>query len=307
MAGESVSPASEILKRIYHEDDLLAQRTAYFITANAFLSVAFAALLVAKPPAGVNVLPGELAIIGLALFLAYFSLAFGRRHAIAIDFWRQVEKAHPESFSDSVQRDFYRTGWAAVTGAGSMWVISAVPHKSQTASAVRGSMYGSAPWRLGFVGSTNNAIGVLVPTAIAVYWVLVSIAIPSPDGSGIPVIPLALVVVTGSFFGWMWAHRPWAQFAVVGSVEFRQIGLPPETEWGLTVDPQSIKVSTKARGPQQIVCHLPCGLHRYTIEGVSGYTAAQASGSVDVTEGGAKVEVEFVPGGPQPSPPVPAR
>lgn len=302
MSGNSASPASEILTRIYHEDDLLAQRTTYFITANAFLALAFATLLVAKPPPGIDVLPGELAIVGLALFLAYFSLAFGRRHAIAIDFWRQVEKARPENFADSVQRDFYRDGWATVRGTGSISVISAVPRRPETPTGANGSVYGSVPWRLGFVGSTNNAIGVLVPTAIAVFWVLVSLAIPSPAWSSVPLIPLAVAIVASLCFGWMWAFRPWAHFEKLGSLKFTEIGLPPGTPWSLTLDPQSINVSTSAYG-LQIVCHLPLGRHSYTIGQVPGYIASQTSGWSDVTEAEATIQIVFAPVGPPPPPP----
>lgn len=304
---KNAGTTSEILKRIYHEDNLFAERTWYFITANAFLAVALATLLLGAPQSGVNARFGELAIIGLSLFMAYFYLAVGRRHAIAIAFWRRLEASGATEVKDSWQRDFYQNGWVAIPIRDSngnptltTCVIRAVPRREESAATgqASGSVYAAVPWRYNWVGSTNDVLGVLVPWSMAIFWIIYSLVLTTPAPQWAPWLPwttVSLAAVSLPIFLWSWINRAWVHvesFTDGEIIELTQTGLPTGLTWSVTFRPDPGPWTSKACDPIRIR-NLRRGRHQYWVKipcSDSWWLTQRYSGHIDT---GDHATVEF--------------
>ena len=197
------------LERIYREDELLAHRNLAFLTASSFLVIAFVNVLVASQLATLGKSLVELAIVGIGLFLSFFSVALGRRTVLAINFWRECENAglKAEDVTDAALFSFYTEG-SAVLPRG---VIIVGKNDSTNIRGTPGSVRYAIPWRWSWVGSTNDVVGVLLPLSFAIFWMFLSFMV-FPDWSfqvGVITVPSSLLVGIGTaavvvpFFIWM--------------------------------------------------------------------------------------------------------
>ena len=130
-------------RQLYHEDNLLAQRTYNFLTASVFLSAIVAIFLTRFDATVTKGVAGAIAVFGT--FLSLLQIALGRRCHVAILFWRTYARLLELRFSipvDYLLFEFYEKG--SVT---TQWGrIVAKP-------AAGYPMYSRFPWTL--VPSTN--------------------------------------------------------------------------------------------------------------------------------------------------------
>src|SRR5229473_4401189 len=96
-----------VINRIYHEDQLFAQRTYVLTTSHAFLIAAFAIFSTIKQVP----LSAFLAILGMGL--AIFQATYARQANRVIGFWREYAKlieAKSKIKFDSLQYGFLESG-----------------------------------------------------------------------------------------------------------------------------------------------------------------------------------------------------
>src|SRR6266851_8772280 len=96
-----------VINRIYHEDQLFAQRTYVLTTSHAFLITAFAIFLHSGP----LLLSAFLTILGMGL--AIFQATYARQANRVIGFWREYAKlieAKSKIKFDSLQYGFLESG-----------------------------------------------------------------------------------------------------------------------------------------------------------------------------------------------------
>lgn len=156
-----------VIERIYHEDNLLSQRTYNFSTVQAFL---VAALAFSSSNPGKQNLAYVVAIFGLGLSL--FFVPLGLRNSNAIAFWREYLK-YLESKGvpavDSTLFKYYRNGKTSIVGGGEIGL--GTERKSPR------PVYGLFPWcfadedHLPWLRSVNILVGVGIPVLSTLFWV----------------------------------------------------------------------------------------------------------------------------------------
>lgn len=180
---------SWLIERIYHEDNLLAQRTLNLVTANAFLTAALA-FSVDK----MSGLPYIIVIIGL--ILAELWVALGRRSERVITFFREsLSLVETRDYQpDRALFDFFRTGEAKTP----MGNIKTDKHSQQP-------MFRTFPWIIPGM-STNVFIGTLIPSVVTLFWVSTLVLLLSKDG----VVWLAALsgILSISWLGYNWIWPP---------------------------------------------------------------------------------------------------
>ncbi len=158
-----------LVGRIYHEDNLFAQRTYALLAVHAFLLTAFTVLVTSKEAAATRIGVPLTWWIGtpLSLFgalLGIFQAAFGRQTGRAVGLWREylrlVEKKWGIPF-DHIQYEFYHDAQAQT------------PFGEITRSRPRQkSLYQS--FRIArFFTAITTMVGVFFPGGLALFWAAV--------------------------------------------------------------------------------------------------------------------------------------
>lgn len=153
-----------LIERIYHEDQLLSQRTYNFLTINVFLATAFALSFTAN----IN-RPFGYIIMLFALILAIFQVFLGQRTARAILFWREYTKLVEEENGiefDQLLFQYYKTA-RVNTRAG-------IIDRTKVTQPPMNSIF---PWNLclpftnhHIVPSTNTLVGIVIPWMVSIFW-----------------------------------------------------------------------------------------------------------------------------------------
>jgi hypothetical protein len=149
-----------VTDRIYHEDNLLSQRTYNFLTFNVFL----AAVLTLYFGERASVIPGLgylLALLGIVL--SVLQTALGRRIDIAIAFWRRYLRMIEKSARipmDHTLFEFYLKG-----------EVETVLGVVRSEDAKPRAMFSALPWKI--IPSTNLMVGVLFPWLLSTLWFVV--------------------------------------------------------------------------------------------------------------------------------------
>ncbi len=174
--GHFAKPADNgenVIERIYHEDKLLADRNAGYMSVNAFLFVGYVTALALVRTPGLVLSIIQFSVIVLGIFLGIFHIAIGRRNEFAIAFMRALERAGKLKFKDSYLFEFYKEG--------KIMIDSDVLIASKSVNIWKGgkprTMFNSIPWKWKFVGSANNVVGVIIPLGIVLFWVAISFTI----------------------------------------------------------------------------------------------------------------------------------
>ena len=176
---------SLVLSRLYHEDVLLTQRTYNFMTLNVFLG---ALAIIAQ-----NQSLLMLIISVIAITLASFQIAFGRRMESAITFWRSyvhlIERKE-RIFADHLLFEFYEkaevnTPWGKI--------------RSNKTRPV--AMYDTIPWS--WVPSTNTIVGVFTPWLILILWYFITAIILWNIVPWLSLISAMLLIVS-TIITWWW-------------------------------------------------------------------------------------------------------
>lgn len=211
-----VNNGDEIVDRIYHEDMLLADRNAGYMSVNAFLFLGYVTALALIRTHGPVLSIIQFSVILLGIFLGIFHIAIGKRTEFAIEFIRSVERAGKLKFKDRYLFQFYREGRTFIDG--DTIITSKLGNRWKRGR--QGTMYNSIPWRWKFVGSVNNVVGVIIPLGILFFWVVLSFTIQTGlipiDIYGITfptnlVIGLLLLVIVTIFLTLMfksWPNEP---------------------------------------------------------------------------------------------------
>jgi len=200
--------------RISHEDTLLASRVAAYLTANAFVTIAFVTVSYGSLSTTTGGVILELAIVGLGVFLAFFFTAIGRRSVTAIRFYRACAREGISDVPDSSLREFFRDGRTKLDNG---ITLGHVPSHQVTKTETK-SIGKSIPWIWRGASSPNDVIGVLLPGCLAFFWVAVSFTISWGSTFDLdkhvlpswPFIGLSVLVVVLFLFLWMVSTWPLA-------------------------------------------------------------------------------------------------
>lgn len=227
----------ELRGRVDHEDNLLVQRTSYFISAHAFLVIAFATLLASSLNQSIAVLM-LIAIVAFGLALAYFSFALGQRTLVAISFWKACAKSGLE-LTDENLRDFYSNGvvWPHVgrivpdvdrttSGRAQAGTGAAAGTAGQEAPPPKppvGTMKDSWPWSWRWLQSSSRLTGLIFPAVTAAFWVALAFAITDSGWDHIPLAGVLCVPSILALFYVTWLRRPGL---AVWEDEYRQAPTP---------------------------------------------------------------------------------
>ena len=206
-----------IIERVYHEDSLLVQRTSYFVSAHAFLVIAYVSLAVVTISPALDTAVVQVAVLGLGLSLAYLSTALGLRTLVALSFWRVCEK-NGVAFSDDLLFKFFKDGEVSIPPpdkAGQVAVpirgrivVDLHPAGVGQSDKFDGRMFRSWPWRFDLVGSPNQMSGVLFPVVTGIFWVVLAFALTTPAWNHIPLIGTTFAIVSLAAFSWTIHRRP---------------------------------------------------------------------------------------------------
>jgi len=222
----------ETVRRIYHEDQLMAQRTTYFLSSHAFLLIGFVTLQLVLTP-GFTTWIVELAIVFLGILLACLTMSLGWRTIVALSFWRECYERNVP-FSDTLIRDFFRDGEVEIKGNG--WILlenapefnqeekekipptgpgstapthpPGAPQADSVWTPPPGTMDQSAPWKSGIIRSTNFSTSVFLSGLLATFWVTLSLAIPLFPVCHLSLIAILPGVVALVLFYYAWTRRP---------------------------------------------------------------------------------------------------
>ena len=170
MESQSKDVHPLLIDRIYHEDQLLSQRTYNFLTINVFLATALALSFTAN----LNRSFGYIIML-FALVLAVCQVFLGQRTARAILFWREytriVEEVNGIEF-DRMLFLYYKT--ASVNTRAGMIGQAKVTQKP---------MNSIFPWNLRIpftnryiIPSTNSLVGIVIPWLVSIFWFWVLLA-----------------------------------------------------------------------------------------------------------------------------------
>lgn len=145
--------------RLYHEDNLLSQRTSFFLTVQAFLATGLSVMIASKSvtnPSIVNLMP----IFGI--FLSFFHFVISSRNMRAIEFFRAYLSLLETSMDVKVDKglyEFYNSG-IVVTKFG---MIGKRTTRESNISE-------TFPWNTRFLNSSLQIIAIWIPFAIGLFW-----------------------------------------------------------------------------------------------------------------------------------------
>jgi len=156
-----------VMQRLYHEDNLLAQRVYNFLTVSAFLGAIAAIFLTGRSTTMSRTVTGVLA--GFGSLLSLLQIAFGWRCYVAILFWRNYAWMLETTLHmpiDQLLFQFYKEGsvttpWGRIV--------------TRTGDGL--PIYTRFPWTL--VPSTNLLVGVGLPFLVGIVWVALLFALAS--------------------------------------------------------------------------------------------------------------------------------
>lgn len=178
-----------LLKRLYHEDNLLVQRTYALLTAHAFLAVAFVTSVINNNKINIIAITYMFAIVGLLISL--FQIALGFRTYRAIRFWRLYLEIVEEKMNlkvDSLIFEFFKKG-EVITPVGSKIKCKWIP------------MNESFPWR--FRKSTIFLAGVVLPLMLAIFWGVALGTVNQWQYPSLVVIGIFIIIILS-----IWIWRP---------------------------------------------------------------------------------------------------
>lgn len=187
-----------IIKRVYHEDNLLVQRTYALLTAHAFLTLAFVTSVTTKNMLNIAY---TLTIVGMSVSL--FQMAWGFRTHRMIRFWRiylELVEKKANIPIDSLAFEFFDKNIA-----------------NTPAGIIRGegrTMNEIFPWRV--IKSTTILVGVVLPFILIIFWAIALLVIPQYQLYAI--ISLAMIVIGIVIIGTIWG---W-QSAIPYNLEYTQ-------------------------------------------------------------------------------------
>ncbi|MGC8663945.1 MAG: hypothetical protein ACP5TX_06065 [Thermoplasmata archaeon] len=202
----------EVISKIYHEDKLLADRNAGYMSVNAFLFVGYVTALALIRTPGLVLSIIQFSGIVLGIFLGIFHIAIGKRTEFAISFLRAYERAGATKIKDQYLFEFYKEG--KVLGDGCFISTKSV---DKWTAGKQGTMFYAIPWRWKFVGSVNNVVGVVIPLGLVFFWIAMSFTIQTglPPfyllNMEIPVnflIGFLILAITITFLAFMWSSWP---------------------------------------------------------------------------------------------------
>lgn len=145
--------------RLYHEDNLLSQRTAFFLTVQAFLATGLSIMISSKSvtnPDIVNLLP----IFGI--FLSFFHFVISSRNMRSIEFFRAYISLLETSMDVKIDKglyEFYNSG-LVVTKYGM------IGKRTTNESNISETF----PWNTRFLNSSLQIIAIWIPFAIGLFW-----------------------------------------------------------------------------------------------------------------------------------------
>jgi hypothetical protein len=148
-----------IVSRIYHEDNLFAQRSYVLLGVHAFLLTAFAVLLTSQKPESIWWIAIPITLFGS--FLGMFQAAFGRQTGRAVGFWRVYLRMIEEKWEipfDRLQYDFYARAKAETP-------FGAIGKKKDSQKALY-QLYKRAL----FFTSVISIIGLFFPAGLGLFW-----------------------------------------------------------------------------------------------------------------------------------------
>ncbi len=154
-----------ILARVYHEDQLLFQRTAYFVATNAFLMTALTLSFGGR--SGDNY-AFSYAVIAIAFTLSLIQIFLGFRSHRAVAFWRAYLNLIEGKMGISIDAalyDFYTRGRTETA----FGIIKVVDPPAR-------AMYKVFPWSIKGI-SANIVASVVVPALIAMFWIATMIIV----------------------------------------------------------------------------------------------------------------------------------
>ena len=203
--GDLKEQYERLIERLYHEDNVFAQRTSNFIATHAFLAAALAFSLSGTRGGCLKdfLIPCLVTFFGLLLSLFYIPL--GLRSYVAIRFWRiwlHGVESKLEFKLDSALGEFYKDGFTETS-------IGRIDSKSDSRGRKRKPMMKVFPWV--FVKSTNLWLGVWLPALIAFFWAMALMALVAMAPVPYPRIRLYVVVahlVLMAVLGYFSSLRP---------------------------------------------------------------------------------------------------
>jgi len=148
-----------VVGRIYHEDNLFAQRSYVLLGVHAFLLTAFAVLLTAQQPESNWWIAIPITLFGA--LLGMFQAAFGRQTGRAVGFWRSYLRMIEEKWEipfDHLQYDFYSRAEAETP-------FGVIGKKKKNQRALYQLYKGAL-----FFTSVVSIIGLGFPAALALFW-----------------------------------------------------------------------------------------------------------------------------------------
>ena len=185
---------SLVINRIYHEDNLLVQRTANFLTASGLL----AAVLALTWKAGEQSTVLSYVIIGSGLLLSLFQMSLGYVTNCSILYWRaylrQIESLIRLSFDSSLY-DFYKHGSAATLGA----EIRVKKHKKrrQVIECI-----------INMIPSMNTVVALLLPLFVTGFWMLLFVCLLCPEHKKVMWLINGSVPIVLVLFFWLMPRPP---------------------------------------------------------------------------------------------------
>lgn len=154
--------------RLYHEDNLLSQRTAIFLTVQAFLATGLSVMVSSKTvtnPSIIDLMP----VFGIVL--AFFHFTISSRNMRSIEFFRAYISLLESNLDIKVDKglyEFYNSG-LVVTKFG---MVGKRTTKESNISE-------TFPWNTRFLNSSLQVIAIWLPFSIGVFWSVTAAMISS--------------------------------------------------------------------------------------------------------------------------------
>jgi hypothetical protein len=194
-----------ILTRLYHEDNLLAQRTSNFLTGSGLLA---AGLAVAVTGSGS---PGKLAyaIAVLGLALSVLEIALGRISANAVSFWRGYLRRIEESTGvpvDTAVYDYYLEAEVA----------SVVGHLKTQRTGRNDASRAVLRLIVRVVSSMNDVVALGLPLLVTAFWLILLAGFLWQKHIAFAIAFLLMVILSIALIFFL---LPRNKFAVSGSSE----------------------------------------------------------------------------------------
>ncbi len=184
--------------RLYHEDSLLSQRTAFFLTVQAFLATGLSVVVSSKTvtnPATINLMP----VFGI--FLSFFHFAISSRNMRSIEFFRAYLSLLEKDLDIKIDKglyEFYNSG-IVITKYG---MIGKRTTKESNISE-------TFPWNTRFLNSSLQIIAIWLPFAIGVFWSVAAALLSSINFLYVfPVLFLLLTLIRIFQLGHFFSAKP---------------------------------------------------------------------------------------------------